>query len=413
MYKVLKVLKSPYLIITSMVAGVFTGIFFPDFGKFISPVGELYLDLLKMTIIPILIAAIISSIGNVFSNNETRGYLGRIIIYSTLFLFATSIIAILLPIILKPGSSLSESARITLGKALSAADQSGSSMGFYDGNQGIVKFLAQMIPKNIFSSMVKGNTLQILFFSTLLGLSTGVLNEEHRKTILKYSDALFRAFFSIIEWVMYLLCFGLFSLMAGQIAKSGIDTILAMGMFVSVIYIVSLIIFIGSAIILSITAKVSPLKAISNLKEALLIAFGTQSTFASMPATINGLTNGLNINKELVNLVVPLGSVINRFSMIITYGVATVFTAQLYGVTLEVNQLLLALILIVIAAIAGAGTPGIVSLAMISIVFTPLGLPSSALLVLLLAINPVIEPITTMTNIFAVAASTSLIAQKK
>lgn len=412
MSKILKVLKSPYLIIVSMIAGVLVGIFMPATGIFVAPAGKIYLDLLKMTIFPILISAIITSIGKIFSNPSTRGYLGRILKYSLIFLFITSFIAVTMAIILKPGSGLSESARVTLGKTLSAADQSGESIGYFKEKQGVVSFLAQMIPQNIFTSLGAGNSLQILFFSLLLGVSTGVLKKEQREVIIASSEALFRAFFSIIEWIMYLLPFGLFSLMAGQIAKSGIDTILALGMFVLVVYLVSLVIFVASAAVLSITAKVSPFKAIGHLKDALLIAFGTQSTFASMPATINGLSKGLDIDSELVNLVVPLGSVINRFSMIITYGVATIFAAQLYGVTLGLGQIVLALFLIIIAAIAGAGTPGIVSLAMISIVFTPLGLPSSALLVLLLAINPVIEPVTTMTNIFTVAASTSLIAKK-
>lgn len=410
---VVKVLKSPYLIIASMIGGILVGVFNPELGKTISPAGKVYLDLLKMTIFPILISAIVTSVGNVFGNKETRGFLTRILTYSLIFLFISSIIAVLTSMIMKPGSGLSETARITLGKTLSAADQSGSSSALIQEKQGVVSFLSQMIPQNIFDSLGKGLSLQILFFSILLGIATGSLEEKHRDNILKSSDSLFKAFFRIIEWIMYLLPFGLFSLMAGQIAKSGIDTILAMGMFVLVVYVVSLILFVASGVVISITAKVSFFKAIASLKHSLLIAFGTQSTFASMPATIEGLTQELNVNEELVNLVVPLGAVINRFSMIITYGVATIFAAQLYNVELGVAQILLGLLLIVIAAIAGAGTPGIVSLAMITIVFTPLGLPSSALLVLLLAINPVIEPVTTMTNIFAVAATTSIISSGK
>ncbi|MBI9097573.1 MAG: dicarboxylate/amino acid:cation symporter [Spirochaetaceae bacterium] len=409
----LKILKSPYLIISAMIGGILMGVYAPDASTIIAPAGTIYLNLLKMTIFPILISAIITSIGHVFGNKETKIFLGRILTYSFLFLFIISIISVIFPLIIQPGSGLSESARITLGKTLSAADQSGSSASYFQEKQGFVSFLGQMIPQNIFDSMGKGHSLQILFFSILLGVATGALRDNNRKTLLGWTEALFKAFFSIIEWIMYLLPFGLFSLMAGQIAKSGLETIFAMGMFVMVIYLVSLVIFLASAVIISISTKVSFYKAIFSLKDALLIAFGTQSTFASMPATINGLSKELKVDEELVNLVVPLGSVINRFSMIITYGVATVFAAQLYGVSLGVADICLALVLIVLAAIAGAGTPGIVSLAMISIIFTPLGLPSSALLVLLLAINPVTEPITTMTNIYAVAASTALIAKKK
>ena len=93
--------------------------------------------------------------------------------------------------------------------------------------------------------------------------------------------------------------------------------------------------------------------------------------------------------------------------MVIVYSVATVFTAQLYGVSMSITGLLTALVLSVVAAVAGAGTPGIVSIAMIAIVLGPLGLPSGAIIVLLLAINPVIDPIITLANVHANVAATS------
>ena len=411
-----RILKSPFLIIGAMAAGVVVGIiaqeqqWAADTARLVAPVGQVYLNLLRMTIFPILISAIVTSIGQIFGDTEAQRYLTRIIVYSLLFLIITSVVALLVSLVIRPGGGLSQEAQITLGRALTAADQSGESRALIQERQGIYSFFEQMIPQNIFESMGNGASLQILFFSVLLGVATGFLNEDQRRHMLGVTDALFKAFFTIIEWIMYLLPVGLFCLLAGQIASTGLEVIFAMAKFVLVVYGVSLVIFIASAVTISISVKVSVFKAIGALREALLIAFGTQSTFASMPAAIEGLTTELGVDEELVHLVTPLGVVINRFSMVILYGVATVFAAQLYNIPLAAGQMVIAAILVVLAAIAGAGTPGIVSLAMISIVFGPLGLPSTAIVVLLLAVNAVVEPVTTLTNIFAVSAATAFIA---
>jgi proton glutamate symport protein len=186
-----------------------------------------------------------------------------------------------------------------------------------------------------------------------------------------------------------------------------------MGMFVLVTWLISALVFISSALIISFKLGVSPFKAIAALKESILIAGGTMSTFASMPAAIKGLEEELGMDKELVNLVVPMGAVVNRFSMVILYGASLVFAAQLYSVELTIPQMILGALLVVLAAIAGAGTPGVVSISMVKIVLQPLGLPYDSIITLLFAVNPVIEPITTATNIYAVSATTAFIAGKK
>ncbi|MCG8480080.1 MAG: dicarboxylate/amino acid:cation symporter [Spirochaetales bacterium] len=411
-----RIVKSPFVIIAAMIGGILIGIAAQErewafrFATTIAPVGQVYLNLLRMTIFPILISAIVTSIGKIFGDEESQRYLTRIVVYSLLFLLITSIASLMMSLVIQPGGGLSQEAQITLGRALTAADQSGESRAIIQERQGIFSFFDQLIPQNIFTSLGNGASLQILFFSIMLGVATGFLQDEQRKYMLGMTDALFKAFFTIIEWIMYLLPFGLFCLLAGQIATTGLEVIIAMAKFVVVVYIVSLVVFVASAIVISMSLRVGVFRAVAALKESLLIAFGTQSTFASMPAAIEGLSQELDVDEELVNLVTPLGVVVSRFSMIILYGVATIFAAQLYNIPLDFGQLLVATILVVFAAIAGAGTPGIVSLAMISIVFGPLGLPSNAIVILLLAVNPVIEPITTMTNIFAVSATTAFIA---
>jgi Na+/H+-dicarboxylate symporter len=403
-----KIIKSPLVIILSMILGIVTGLAYHDFAIAISPIGTVYLDLLKMTIFPILITAIITSIGMLFSIKDFNKYVVRIVVVLVGSLFLTSFLALSTALIFSPGTDLSEDAQITLGKTLSQADQTGqSTVGEY---RGVFDFLQDLIPVNIFQAMGEGGLLQVLFFCIVLGTAVGMLPDDKKETILGLTDSLFHAFFGIISWIMYLLPLGLFCLIAGQVAQLGMEILFAMVKFVGVIYGVSFVMLVISAIVVSFTTKTNPLKATLALRESLLIGFGTQSTFASMPSAIEGMAKGLEVNDKLVNLTIPLGSVIARYGMIITYTIAAVFAAQLYQVPLGLGDYGLIVLLSVLAAIAGAGTPGIASLSMITMVFLPLNLPSAAIIVLLLAIAPIIEPITTMANVYGNCAATALIA---
>jgi proton glutamate symport protein len=210
---------------------------------------------------------------------------------------------------------------------------------------------------------------------------------------------------------MYLLPFGLFAMLSNQLANTGTETLMAMLRFVVIIWSTALLIIVVNTAIMSAVVRRSPFAVLSAMKESMVIAFGTTSSFAAMPSAIQGLTGDiLKMPSNMINLVIPLGVVLNRFSMVMIYVAASIFAAELYGVSLDVLQLLLVVSLSVLAAIAGAGAPGMVSITMISIVLLPLGLPAQAVVVLVMAVYPVIDPITTLTNLSTNSAISVIVA---
>jgi proton glutamate symport protein len=394
----MKLLKSPVVVLFSMVLGVGAGLYFPDFSKSFAMVGEIYLKLLQMTIIPILLTALISSVGQLFASESARSSVFKIITTSLIFMFLISALSIAVSMMIGTGRYLSQDAKALLGKTLNAADQSGGYQAV--ANLGAVDFIHSMIPANIFHDLGQGSNLSILFFSVVLGVATGVMGGKGAQSILEIAEGLFKAFFKIIDWIMYLLPFGLFSLLANQLASTGTETLTAMLRFVLVIWGTAFLVIVLSTVIMSLALRRSPLVILSALKETMLIAFGTSSSFASMPSGINGLTGPvLKMPANVINLVIPIGTVLNRFSMIMIYIAASVFAAELYGLTLNISQILLVVFLSVLAAIAGAGAPGLVSISMVSIVLLPLGLPAQAIIILLIAIYPIIDPITTVASV--------------
>jgi proton glutamate symport protein len=394
----MKLLKSPVVVLISMVLGIGAGLYYPDFSKSVAMVGEIYLKLLQMTIIPILLTALISSVGQLFASESARSSVFKIITTSVIFMFVIGAFSIAISMLVGPGRYLSQDAKILLGKTLNAADQSGGPQAV--ANLGPVDFIHSMIPENIFHDLGQGSNLSILFFSVVLGVATGAMGGKGAQSILEIAEGLFKAFFKIIDWIMYLLPFGLFSLLANQLASTGTETLTAMLRFVLVIWGTALMVIVLSTVIMSLALRRSPFIILSALKESLLIAFGTSSSFAAMPSAIEGLTGQvLKLPTKVINLVIPIGIVLNRFSMIMIYIGASVFAAELYGLTLDASQILLVVFLSVLAAIAGAGAPGLVSISMVSIVLLPLGLPAQAIIILLIAIYPIIDPITTVANV--------------
>lgn len=402
-------LKSPIVVLMSLVLAIVAGVFFPTFSKSLAPIGDIYLRLLQMTIIPILMTALIGSVGKLCASESARESIFKIVTTSLIFLFVVSAVALVISLVVGPGRYLSQEARVLLGKTLSVADQSGASDGA--ASRGAVEFIQAMIPTNIFYDLGQGSNLSILFFSLLLGVATGVMGGKGAENILEIAEGLFKAFFKIISWIMYLLPFGLFAMLSNQLANTGTETLMAMLRFVVIIWSTALLIIVVNTAIMSAVVRRSPFAVLSALKESMVIAFGTTSSFAAMPSAIQGLTGDiLKMPSNMINLVIPLGVVLNRFSMVMIYVAASIFAAELYGVPLDILQLLLVVSLSVLAAIAGAGAPGMVSITMISIVLLPLDLPAQAVVVLVMAVYPVIDPITTLTNLSTNSAISVLVA---
>ena len=405
-----RILGNPMVSILAMAAGVATGILFTDFASRLKPVGDVFLLLLKMCVIPILVTSIISSFARLVGSKEKNIKI-HVVFFSFLAVFivlAVFTYAVVTP--LKPGILSAEEQKV-LGGALEYSQENyiediNSSYNSFSG------IMNAVIPENIFKSLAGGDSLQILFFSILIGIAAGLIERKKGDAIIDLADSFFHIFLDIINWIMLILPFGLFALLARQVADTGIDILFAMAKYVLSIYLISFLVILVNAGIISWKTGVPFFKTFYQLKSPLLISFGTRSTFASMPVSINALTT-MKINSKVVNLVIPLGSILARFSMLIIYVSAAVFARQLYDVDFTMLQVVQLISLAIIVSIAGAGTPAIVSLSMLSILFSPLAVPYSSIVVLLLAIIPVIDPILTMANVHTNCLLAILIAGPK
>jgi len=426
-------LKHPLTILAGVLFGVLIGVFnkplsalfgMDNFAGFISFPGQLYLFFLQMTVIPIIISAIASSLGKLMRNKSSAGIVKRMVV---VFLICMSICAatgMILGIFGQPGSGLSDETRTLLGRVLSSSAQDSPSaileISLSSGDDsipsqrhGIGSFFSNLIPSNIFEALSLGSIMAIVFFSIIMGVAIGFLQEESALLLINIFSAIFYAFQKLIGWSLYLLPFGLICLLAGQIAAVGVQIFVAMSKFIVLYGIGTIIIFILCTIIIWLRSGISnPLKVFSILFEPILLAFATRNSMAALPSAINSLDKGMLFNSTSVNLTLPLGMTLGRFGNIFYFALGVFFIAQIYGTPLLPIHYLIIFMGVIFAGTATAGASGIVTLSMLSIVLDPLNLPLEAVLVIFMAIDPIIDPFRTFLIVYVNMAATTLIAKR-
>lgn len=412
-------LLSPWTLLFCLTAGALTGIIFPQAADRLAPAGDSYLNLLQMCVLPIMITAVISSVARLLSSQMTGKVLGRLIGVFCLGLLMASGIGLTAGLVGKPGQDLDQKSKEAMGTLITSSTENeghifAPDMELFleeDGSQDIKKndFLQQIFPKNIFDALQKGHTLQIVFFSLLLGTALSFIPAKLRDQLLDSLDAVFQAFLLIIHWLMYLLPLGLFFLIAQQISGVGTQIMGAMAAYIFLVYIGCIGLVLINGWVMALSTKTGFLKTFQMLRQPLFLGFFTRNSYAAMPSAIESMQEGFRINKDTTSLVIPLGITICRFGTVMVFSLSVVFLAQLFDVQLNFMTILFIAFGSVLAGIASAGAPGVVAITMIGIVLTPLGLPLEVAFVLLLAVDPITDPALTLVNVHTNCAACSLI----
>jgi proton glutamate symport protein len=411
---------SSWTVVAGMVLGIVIGLYDKNLGARLAPAGNLYLAFLQMCVMPIMLGAITSSLGHMLRSQSSNRLLSRMGSMFLVGLLTSSAIGIGIGLVGGIGSGMDNQARATLGRMLTASESGQDSTFAVESEisisgaeerpaKGLGEFFVELVPANVFAALSEGRTLKILFFSIIFGLATAFIPPPLSDNILAFFSAIFKAFEKVTEWAMYGLPFGLCCLIADQMSRIGSQIILAMIRLISAVYFASFLLCLISAVILWIATRGSFLKPFKALYETLIIGFGTRSSLAAMPAALRGLHEGFDFDQEQVNLIVPLGITLCRYSTVMNFTLAAIFFSQFYGIPIGLQQCLIILMGAVLAAMASAGAPGLVTVTMIAILFEPLGLPIGPAIVLLLAIDPITDPIQTVTNLHTNCAMAALV----
>ncbi len=394
---ILKVLRSGWTILVSVVLGIYIGLYKHEYVHYIAPIGQVYLDLLKMCILPILITAISASISKLMQSTGDNGYIKRMLIVFALGCVASGVLGIAVGVIAQPGSGYDKATLATLGSIVRASGSPDLELSAYipfvaKEKQSFVKtFVANLIPENIFSALTSGSSLKVLFFSIMFGLAVGSLHKSSSAALMTSLDAIYLAFAKLVKWLTLFLPIGLLGLIAHDVSQVGINVLMAMMQFVPIVLLSFFLLFaIGNLIMWQRTG--SFLKPFFALNSTVIMGLTTSNALACLPSALEAMQEKLGYDKETTDLLVPLTSTICRTAPTMYFALATLFVAQLYNVDLGISGLLTVLVGSIFAGLATAGASGVVLLSMLTLVLGPLDLPAEAVLVLFIIIDPIIGP---------------------
>lgn len=408
-----RILLHPATIFAAIISGGIFGWLSHGSIAYFDFLGRIYVRLLQMCVIPLLITAVVTSLSKLFSMGMAARYIGRLTGFILIGLLLAGTVGVLIGDIGHPGSNLAQSAKVTIGKVI-LESQTGTGTSDVQVNASAIQdIVSNIVPENVFLALSSGNKLAILFFAIVLGVGLGSVGHGRGEHAIVLFEVFYSTFLKIIEWLMYALPFGLFCLAYGQSAAVDVGTLLAMLHFVLLVYAGALVLMVIYSLLIWSRVGGSYWDSVSSLKEAMFVAFGTSNGFAAVPEALRGLKYKLKIDENVVDLVMPLGITLNPSGSVYHFALATLFMANIYGVDLGVQQLIYVLAASVLAGVAASGAPGIAALSMMSIILVPLGLPVEVAVILLVAIDPIIDPILTVMNILSNCALTCVVGRTR
>ncbi len=416
-----KILKNPVTILVCVVLGILFGFYEKEAALSWGVIGDVYLNLFQMTVIPILVTSIVASLAQLMKDANARAHIMKILLVFMIVLTATSIFGTVMGTMARPGKDLGESTTAVLDKIIkSSSDTSKDEMALYGTSDDVggkksslVDFFVNIVPSNIFTAFSNGTILQLVFFSIIFGVALGFLQEDMSSRLINGVASLKDTFQKLINWTMYGLPVGLVFLMGKQIAQVGVEILLAMVKFIVVFYIAGLIAMLICTVIIWIRSGIkNPAQVLKKVMDPIIICFATRNSFASLPSSVTALKT-LNFSENMVDLVFPLGLTVLRFGNIMYFALASCFVAQIYNATLTLPFVLIIVVGSLLAGTATAGASGLLTLPMISLILDPLGLPVESILVVFMAIDSLIDPMRTLLIVYINIATTALVAPKE
>jgi proton glutamate symport protein len=417
--RVVRFLSTPWVLLGSLLLGVYIGIADRNIAVLLSPIADIYVELLKMVLIPFMISAIVISLSRLFGSETMNRHVRPIL---TVFVLSTTVVATLgvtAAVILSPGENISNSSRQTLGQLINNSPYAVDLEIALDGAAVHPKdtssdtMIDRLIPDNIFQALTVGDNLKILFFAIAFGVGLGSLRLQKGDGLLAPLLSVYAICTQIIGWVNLLLPLALCAMVAKQVATVGAAQLLAMLRFTVGFSVAATVICLLSLAAIAISSRAGFGATLKAARQPVLVAIATRSSIACIPTTMNALINGLGYDRAQIELMIPLGITLFRFGPILYYAFSTVFVAQLYDAHYSLLTYVLIVLGSVLAGLASAGTTGVLTISLLSVIFQPLGLPLEAALALLVTIDPVIDIFRTVAIVLPNCATAAFIYRNK
>lgn len=407
-------IKRNWHIFFGIIAGIFVGIYLHGHGNalisnILTFVGQVFIRLIQMVVIPLVVSAIIIGITSIGDNKQLGKFGTKMVLYYGIITSIAVTIGAVLAILVKPGLG---AAQYIAANTASEVQASVAAAMQQQGN--ILNLILGFIPNNPLSSFAAGDMVPIIVFIVIFAIALAKVGDVNRP-IVSFFESVFAATMKITDWIMFFAAPGVFALTASAVSSFGVDIFMSISKYLGVLLVgFAIQMFIVYPLFLRFFSKVSAAMLFSAIAEAMMVAFGTASSSATLPLTI-ACCEKRGISHKISSFVLPLGATLNFDGTALLQTVAVIFLAQAYGVVLTPFLVIQIALLAIIASSTCAGIPG-AGIITIALILNGMGLSPEQLVAgfaFLFTIERITDMFRTLLNVTSDAVVAATIADNE
>lgn len=408
-------IKRNWHIFFGIIAGILVGIFLHSHQSVLVSnilifVGQIFIRLIQMVVIPLVVSAIVIGVTSIGDNKQLSKFGTKMILYYGIITVAAVVIGTILAITMHPGNGAAN--YITENAAAEVQATVATAMDEQQGN--LLNMFLGFIPSNPLNALANGNMVAIIVFVLIFAVALAKVGDVNRP-IVSFFESIFAATMKITDWIMFLAAPGVFALTASAVSSFGIDIFASISKYLLVLAIGFMLqLFVVYPLFLRFFSKVSIWMLYSAIAEAMMVAFGTASSSATLPLTI-ACCEKRGISHKISSFVLPLGATLNMDGTALLQVVAVIFLTQAYGVALTPFLIIQIALLAIIASSTCAGIPG-AGLITIALILNGMGLSPEQLVAgfaFLFTIERITDMMRTLVNVTSDAVVVAAIADNE
>ena len=367
-------------------------------------IGDLFMKLLRMVIVPLVLTSIISGVASVGGGRSLGRLFSKTMGYYVLSSFLAAFVGLLMVNLIRPG----------VGANLTGTDQ--QALPELSTPESPIQLLLDIVPQNVVQAAATADMLALIFFCIVFGAALSTLPDKSRRPLVEFFDALFHVMMTLTSGSIKFLPIGVFALITRMIGTTGFDAFRPLAMYALTIFSgVTIHFFVSLPILLILLGRISPRIHFANMREPLLIAFSTSSSGATLPVTMNVVEEKVGVSNKIASFVLPMGATINMDGTAVFECAGALFIAQAMGFDLTIIQQGIVVLPALLASIGAAAVPS-AGLVVIFIVLGAIGLEGPDVNVIvgsMLAIDRPLDMYRTAANVFSDSCGAAIIARSE
>ncbi len=408
--------RSPWAVLVAIllaffignITGTTKGLFGITFYSIYDLIGKLFIQSLTLIVVPLVASSIITGMARIGGDASFKRLGAKIIGYYLLTTLSAVILGLVFVNIIRPGMDGS----FNLQMAQSSMNGAHESLAEHSDTITLSSLLLTVVPANIIDALAKGEMLAIIFFSLLFGFALTKIEKEKSHQIQSVFQGIFQTMIEITHLIMNFLPFGVFCLVAKVAATTGFESLASLGyFFLTVILGLASFSLLFIPLLLKYVGKVSPKRHFRSIAPALITAFSTSSSSASLPITIDCVEKRAGVSNRICSLVIPLGTSLNMSGSALYEIVAAIFVAQVYGITVTISSQIIFVLLALFTSMGVAGIPA-ASLVAVIVILKAFGLPIEGI-GLFLAVDRILDMCRTTVNVLSDTCCAVLVAKSE